>query len=81
MRSKFMPMNKVSELVKFGERIRHLRKERHISQEELAERCQLHRTYIGGIERGERNVALLNILKIAHALDVSLCNLFEEIER
>jgi len=43
---------------------------RHFSQEELAEKCELHRTYIGGIERGERNVALLNILKIAKALEV-----------
>lgn len=57
-------------LRKFGETVRAIRKMRHFSQEELAEKCELHRTYIGGIERGERNVALLNILKIAQALEV-----------
>ena len=64
-------MSKSLQLQRFGQNVRSVRKIRNLSQEELAERCQLHRTYIGGIERGERNVALLNILKIAKALEIS----------
>jgi transcriptional regulator with XRE-family HTH domain len=58
----------------FGEQVRIWRGIRNLSQEELADKCELHRTYIGGIERGERNVALLNILKIAAALEVPPAN-------
>jgi len=72
-------MNRNENLVKFGKRIRQLRELTNISQEVFAERCHLHRTYIGGIERGERNISLLNILKIAEALGVDPCALFEEI--
>jgi transcriptional regulator with XRE-family HTH domain len=50
-----------------------------VSQEEFADRCGLDRTYIGGIERGERNVALVNIEKIAGALRMSLSELFREV--
>jgi len=57
-----------------------LRKARGLSQEELAELAELHRNYIGGIERGERNVALLNIVRLAKALGVSLSELLEGIE-
>jgi transcriptional regulator with XRE-family HTH domain len=64
----------------FGKRVRKLRKARGLSQEELAEIAELHRNYIGGIERGERNVALLNILRLAQALGVSLSELLEGIE-
>lgn len=64
-------------LTSFGLRVRQLRKERNLSQEDLAERSGLHRTYIGGIERGERNVALVNIFKIAKALDLSLADLLQ----
>ncbi len=66
-----------SDLNKFGQTIKRLRKERGFSQEKLAELTGLHRTYIGGIERGERNVALLNILCIAEALNISPAMLFE----
>lgn len=56
--------------VAFGRRIKVLREARGLSQEGLAELAHLHRTYIGGIERGERNVSLLNIWHIAEALGV-----------
>lgn len=52
-----------------GERVRARRMARGWSQEELAERAGLHRNYVGGVERGERNISLINILKIAKALD------------
>ncbi|MBV7329218.1 helix-turn-helix domain-containing protein [Chloroflexi bacterium TSY] len=64
---------------KFGHRIRVLRKERGLSQEQLAERSGLDRTYISGIERGVRNVALRNIEALAQALNVSISDLFENI--
>ena len=64
-------------LRKFGERVRQLRKQKDISQEELAYRAGLHRTYIGMIERAEKNITLLNIEKIAVALDVSISDLLK----
>lgn len=64
-------------LVAFGERIRTLREAARLSQEELAERAGLHRTYVGGIERGERNPTLLNLLKLARALEISPSHLVE----
>lgn len=54
----------------FGERVRARRLELGLSQESLAQRAGLHRTYVGSLERGERNVALINILKLGRALDV-----------
>ena len=60
----------------FGERIRGLRLAKGFSQEELAFKSGVHRTYLGGIERGERNPALKNIAAIAKALDVTLPELF-----
>lgn len=62
--------------IRFGRRVRSLRLKASISQEALAERCDLHRTYIGGIERGERNVSLVNIERIATALGVEMSSLF-----
>jgi transcriptional regulator with XRE-family HTH domain len=62
---------------RFGERIRTLRQLRKLSQEELAFRAGIHRTYLGGIERGERNPALKNINSLADALSVSLSELFK----
>lgn len=53
-----------------GRAIRDLRNRRQISQEDLAHRAGMHRTYLGGIERGERNPSYTNLLKVADALDV-----------
>jgi len=61
---------------RFGTTLRRLRDERGFSQEELAERAGLHRNYVGGVERGERNVALENIVKLAKALAVPPKDLF-----
>jgi len=60
----------------FGQRMRALRTEKGLSQEALALACDLDRTYVGGIERGERNVSLVNIQKIATALGVPVRELF-----
>jgi transcriptional regulator with XRE-family HTH domain len=57
-------------LLRFGGNVRAVREARGWSQEALAHEAELHRTYIGSVERGERNVSLLNICAIANALDV-----------
>lgn len=57
-------------LIKFGEKVREIRKEKGLSQEELAHKADLHRTYIGMIERAEKNITLINIGKIANALNI-----------
>lgn len=59
-----------------GARIRHLRREHGLSQEAFAERCDLHRTYIGAIERGEKTMTIATASKLASALGVSLSELF-----
>jgi transcriptional regulator with XRE-family HTH domain len=61
----------------FGQRVRELRLRRDLSQEALAGLCELDRTYIGGVERGERNISLLNIHKIAVALGAKVRDLFD----
>lgn len=60
-----------------GETVRRLREYEGISQEELADRCGLHRTYVGSVERGERNVSLANIVRLAKALNVAPSFLLE----
>lgn len=59
-------------LIKFGRRVRELRTAQGYSQESFAAQCGLDRTYLGGIERGERNIALRNIQVISNALGISL---------
>jgi transcriptional regulator with XRE-family HTH domain len=61
--------------VLFGARLRALRAEQHLSQEELASLAELDRSYVGQVERGERNIALVNICKLANALRVSPADL------
>lgn len=68
-------MSHDSILIKFGERVHQLRKAKGFSQQSFAKRCGLDRTYIGGIERGERNVALRNIEVIAKSLGLSVSEL------
>jgi transcriptional regulator with XRE-family HTH domain len=65
--------------IRFGRAIRRIRQEQEINQEEAAERCGLHRTYYSGIERGVRNVSLINIEKIGRGLKTSLPKLFERV--
>ena len=64
-------------LIKFGNRVRDLRKENGLSQEKLAHKAGFHRTYIGMIERAERNITLSNIEKISIALNVSITKLLD----
>jgi transcriptional regulator with XRE-family HTH domain len=71
---------KAAILLQFGQRVRKLREAKSMSQEQLGFESDLDRTYISGIERGQRNVALLNIKKIAQALGVSISQLFDSIE-
>jgi transcriptional regulator with XRE-family HTH domain len=61
-----------------GGRIRQRREEQNLTQAQLGERCDLHRTFIGSVERGERNVAILNLRAIARVLRVSLAELLAE---
>ena len=62
--------------IRFGRALRRRRQKLGVSQEAFADMCQLDRTYIGGIERGERNVALVNIEKIAKTLRLTIAELF-----
>lgn len=63
-------------LINFGKKVRGFRKEKGLSQEQLAFKADLHRTYIGMIERAEKNITLVNIEKIANALEVDIKELF-----
>ena len=67
-------------LKRFGQRIRKLRRERGWSQEELAARCKLHRTYLGSVERGDRNISVISLRRLARALRVSLSELFRGLQ-
>lgn len=65
---------------KLGSNIKQLRTKLELSQEQLAEKADLHRTYVGAVERGERNISLDNILAIACALEISASELLEGVE-
>jgi transcriptional regulator with XRE-family HTH domain len=65
----------------FGQAIKEVRLEKGVSQEDLAHACGLDRSYMGGVERGERNPSLKNILRIAEGLGVPPTELFERFER
>lgn len=64
-------------LIQFGEKVKSLRNERGLSQEQLAFKANFHRTYIGMIERAERNITLANIKKLANALDIEIKDFFQ----
>jgi transcriptional regulator with XRE-family HTH domain len=64
--------------VRFGKRLREVRTKKGISQERLAEKAGLHRTYVSSVERGERNISLINIESLAAALDVSMAELMPD---
>ena len=65
-------------LEKFGQKVREERLKQNLSQEQLAVKAGVHRTYIGMIERAEKNITLLNIKKISKALSMSISKLLEE---
>lgn len=67
-------------LVRFGNRVRQERLKRKLSQEELADKAGVHRTYIGMVERAEKNITLKNIYKICEALGVSLKDIFNNLD-
>jgi len=61
---------------RFGQRLREVRRARGLSQEELAFKAGLHRTYVSSAERGQRNVGLVNVERLAQALDIDIRDLF-----
>lgn len=65
-------------LKQFGERLRSLRTNKGYSQEELASIAELDRTYVSGCERGKRNISLINISKLAHALEIEISEFFSD---
>lgn len=73
--------SKVSALVLFGESVRAARKARGFSQESFGDACGIDRSYMGGIERGEHNLALINILKIVEALDMQPSEFFKALDK
>ncbi len=66
-------------LIKFGEKVRNERAKLRLSQEELASKAGVHRTYIGMIERAEKNITLENIEKISKALDLDISDMFKSV--
>jgi transcriptional regulator with XRE-family HTH domain len=73
-----MDLSQKAFLEAVGDRVRRRREAENLTQAELGERCGLHRTFIGSVERGERNVAVLNLRAIAQGLRVPLASLFVE---
>ena len=75
-----MTQIKNPECLCFGARLRDLRRRKGFSQEGFADHAKVHRTYLGGLERGERNPTLTILVKLARALDVTLSDLVQGIE-
>ena len=67
--------------IAFGQAVRRLRQSKKLSQEELADIAKIHRTYIGDVERGTRNIALVNMTRIARALGVPLSRVISDMEQ
>lgn len=74
-----MQKTKESVLIQIGENVRSARESQGFSQEALAEKAELDRTYVGGVERGERNITVLSLLKLANALSLKLADLVGEV--
>ena len=72
-------MRPVDIRVRFGRAVRGRRHRLGVSQEEFADMCRMDRTYMGGIERGERNLSLINIEKIALGFEITLAELFRDV--
>ncbi len=62
----------------FGSRLREIRHKKGLSQEELAELAGIDRTYVGGVERGERNLSILSVKRFSDALGINVSNLFDD---
>ena len=72
-----MPKNALSARKIFANNLKFYRKQQNISQEKLAEFADLHRNYVGAVERGEINISVDNMEKLAKALDITICDFFE----
>ena len=74
-----MNLNDKTFLQHVGDRLREARQAQQLTQEELADKCELHRTFIGSVERGERNLSILNLRRIAGVLRIPLADLFRKL--
>lgn len=79
-RSRSDEKGKAPDLMRFGEAVRRRRKGLGYSQEAFGDACGIDRSYMGGIERGEHNLALINIMKIVRALDVQPSDFFRDLD-
>jgi transcriptional regulator with XRE-family HTH domain len=75
-----VPEDRTELLLRFGRRVQRRRRDLGLSQEALAERAGLHRTYVGSLERGERNVALLNLVALARALNLRTAEMLDGVD-
>jgi len=73
-------MDKKTMLIKLGVTLRDIRKSKNLSQEELSIKCNLHRTYIGMVERGEKNITITSLIKITDALGIDLIYFFKSFD-